>query len=60
VSTTHKMEIYEITNNMNYYVMLFISVNNLLNICDFFIKSFKFSEFLKCCLIFYIGIYVVA
>jgi len=28
------MEIYEITNNMNYYILLFISVNNLFNICD--------------------------
>jgi hypothetical protein len=34
VSTSHKMEIYEIINNMNYYIMLFININNLLNICD--------------------------
>jgi hypothetical protein len=34
VSTTHKMEIYEITNNMNYYIMLFINENNLLHICE--------------------------
>ncbi len=34
MSTTHKMEIYEITNNMNYYIVLFININNLLNICD--------------------------
>ncbi len=28
------MEIYEITNHMNYYIRLFININNLLNICD--------------------------
>jgi hypothetical protein len=42
MSTTHRLKIYEITNNMNYYIALYI--NNVLNKCILkYIKSFKFN-----------------
>ncbi len=42
MSTTHRLKIYEITNNMNYYITLYI--NNVLNKCILkYIKSFKFN-----------------
>ncbi len=39
------MKIYEIVNNMNYYITLFLYIYiYILNICDFknYIKSFEF------------------
>jgi hypothetical protein len=42
MSIIQRQKIYEIANNMNYLIALFISINNVLNKCDLkYIKSFK-------------------
>ncbi len=34
MSTTDRLKIHENTNNMNYYIALFININNVFNRCD--------------------------